>query len=147
MFSTYDHRNVVNILTICALVRGLFQFGPVITDRAVRHRRLPTHVLASDPRSPYSAGTASPVTATRICSTVGRDRLIAKKENQELQRRVVVTPRSEASKVKELRSSSGASLLECKKALLRCGGDVTLALAELRKGDKGPPEPEPDTVA
>lgn len=41
--------------------------------------------------------------------------------------------KSLAEMVKELRESSGASLLECKKALLRCGGDMEQALVSLRE--------------
>jgi len=52
----------------------------------------------------------------------------------------------EAQKVKELREKSGAGLLECAKALRRCGGDAHLALLELRRGGDEPPEPEPETV-
>lgn len=52
----------------------------------------------------------------------------------------------EAAKVKELRHKSGASLLECKKALRRCGGNERRALAELRNPGHEPPEPEPEGV-
>lgn len=53
---------------------------------------------------------------------------------------------NEAATIKELRRMSGASLLGCKKALQRCGGDVNLALAQLRERDDEPPEPEPEPV-
>ena len=38
-----------------------------------------------------------------------------------------------AAQVKELRERTGLGLLECKKALAACGGDVELAIEELRK--------------
>jgi translation elongation factor EF-Ts len=53
---------------------------------------------------------------------------------------------NEAEKIKELRNLSGASLLECKKALRRCGGDINLALVELRKRGNEPPDPEPAII-
>lgn len=52
----------------------------------------------------------------------------------------------EAAKVKELRYKSGAGLLDCKRALRRCGGDIRLALAELRNTGDEPPEPEVEPV-
>ena len=52
----------------------------------------------------------------------------------------------EAEKIRKLRFESGAGLLACKRALRRYGGDVRLALAELRKRGDEPPEPEPETV-
>jgi elongation factor Ts len=51
-----------------------------------------------------------------------------------------------AEMIKQLRIQSGASLLECRKALIVSNGDMELALTELRgKGDE-PPEPEPEVV-
>jgi elongation factor Ts len=38
-----------------------------------------------------------------------------------------------AAQVKELRERTGLGLLECKKALAACGGDIELAIEELRK--------------
>src|SRR5262249_5270089 len=38
-----------------------------------------------------------------------------------------------ASQVKELRESTGAGMMECKKALLASGGDMDKAIEELRK--------------
>jgi len=52
----------------------------------------------------------------------------------------------EANDVKHLREESGASLLECKKALRRCGGDMYLALIDLQKRGDGPPEAEPEVL-
>lgn len=51
-----------------------------------------------------------------------------------------------AEKIRELRYKSGAGLLECKRALRRCGGDEHLALAELRNSGDEPPDPEPEPV-
>ncbi|GAB3272698.1 hypothetical protein GCM10027297_05750 [Parahaliea aestuarii] len=49
-------------------------------------------------------------------------------------------------KIKELRSLTGAGLLECKKALIDSGGDVQIALVRLRRDDDDPPEPELETI-
>ena len=38
-----------------------------------------------------------------------------------------------AAMVKQLREKSGAGMMECKKALATCGGDMQRAMAELRK--------------
>lgn len=51
-----------------------------------------------------------------------------------------------AKAVKELRELTGAGLLECKKALVLCGGDKQRALVELTKKRGGPAEPEPEVV-
>lgn len=53
---------------------------------------------------------------------------------------------NEARQVKELRRQTGAGILECKKALRRCNGDMKRALAELKKRDIDPEEPEPEVV-
>ena len=41
-----------------------------------------------------------------------------------------------AAKVKELRERTGAGMMECKKALEKCKGDIALAITELRKAGK-----------
>lgn len=55
-------------------------------------------------------------------------------------------PSVEAEAVRELRAQTGLGMLECKKALLQCGGDIALALRELRSSSGGPPEPEPEPM-
>jgi translation elongation factor EF-Ts len=51
-----------------------------------------------------------------------------------------------AEMIKQLRTLSGASLLECKRALMASNGDVKLALTILRGEDNEPPEPAPEVV-
>jgi|GEM_PF-5321655 len=55
-------------------------------------------------------------------------------------------PLAEAEAVRELRTQTGLGMLECKKVLLQCGGDVVLALHELRKSSGGPLDPEPEPM-
>ena len=53
---------------------------------------------------------------------------------------------SRTEAIRELRCITGASMLECKTALARCSGDITLALEYLREHGDEPPEPEPGRV-
>ncbi|GAB3291477.1 hypothetical protein [Parahaliea aestuarii] len=47
-------------------------------------------------------------------------------------------------RLKELRTLTGAGLLECKKALIASEGNVQIALIKLRGEDDEPPDPEPE---
>ena len=56
------------------------------------------------------------------------------------------TSSSQSESVKELRTLTGLGLLECKKLLAQCDGDIARVLELLRKGSEGPEEPEPEPV-
>ena len=52
-----------------------------------------------------------------------------------------------ASLVKELRERSGAGMMECKKALTECGGDIDAAMENLRKTGLAKADKKADRVA